>query len=251
MMRTRVSGLIMGLSLTSLTIGCAASTRERALWREYRASNETRAKQTDGAALVGADQHLERGTLIEAVLARNPSVNAARQALRAALAEIPQATALDDPMVGYELAPLSIAGDAPFGQVVSIRQKLPFPGKRRLAGEVALAMAEADGAELGAVQLELAEMASELYDEYFVNARALEITAQHKVLLEQMKKSAEAQYVAGRAAQQDPIQAEVELAQLERERIMLDAERDQIIAGLNGLVHRAPSSALPPPPVEL
>lgn len=252
-MRARVSGLIVGLSLTSVTIGCAAgaSTREDALWREYRASSRAQARQADGAALFAGAPHLQREELVEAVLARNPSVNAAREALRAALAEVPQMTALADPMVGYELAPLSIAGDAPFGQVVSIRQKLPFPGKRQRAGEVALAMAEAEAAELGVVQLELAEMASELYDEYFVVAQALDINAHHKALLEQIKKSAEAQYVVGRAAQQDPIQAEVELAQLERERIMFDAERDQIVSRLNGLLHRAPSRTLPPAPADL
>ena len=249
-MRARVSGLIVGLSLTSVTIGCAAgvSTREDALWREYRASTRTHTLQEDGAALFAGDPHLQREKLVEAVLARNPSVNAAREALRVALAEVPQMTALDDPTIGYELAPLSIAGDAPFGQVVSIRQKLPFPGKRRRAGEVALAMAETEAAEIDVVQLELAEMASELYDDYFVVARALEINTHHKGLLEQIKKSAEAQYVVGRAAQQDPIQAEVELAQLERERIMFEAERDQIVSRLNGLLHRAPSSTLPPAP---
>lgn len=247
-MRASVSGLFAALSL--LLLGCAPGTaaREDRLWREYTARGPS---QTDGAALFAGDEHLERQALIEAVLARNPSVNAAREALRAALAQIPQMTALDDPTLSYELAPLSVAGDAPLGHVVSIRQRLPFPGKRRLAGEAALAMAEAEGAELEMVQLELAEMASEMYDEYFVTARALEINAQHRILLEQMKKSAEVQYVAGRAAQQDPIQAEVELAQLERERIMLDAERDQIIARVNGLIHRMPTAALPPPPAEL
>ena len=253
-MRARFPGSIVGLSLvTSISIGCAANsrTREDALWREYREVGRARSTQVDGAALFATEQPLDRAAVVAAVLARNPSVDAAREALRAALAEIPQATALDDPMVGYELAPLSIASDAPFGQAVSIRQKLPFPGKRRLAGELALAMAEAEAAELGAVRLELAQMASELYDDYFVAARALDINAQHKTLLEQFKKSAEAQYVAGRAAQQDPIQAEVELAQLERERITIEAERDQIAARLNGLLHRAPSSALPPPPADL
>lgn len=254
-MRGTLHGLIIGLFSTFSIAACATSTssRESALWREAaprRAADRPQAG-AGAARLFPGDERLEREALIEAVLARNPSVNAAREGLRAALAQIPQMTALDDPMIGYELAPLSIVGDAPFGQSISIRQKLPFPGKRTLAGDAALAMAEADGAELGMVQLELAEMASEMYDEYFVNARALEINAEHKVVLEQMKKSAEAQYIAGRAAQQDPIQAEVELAQLERERIMLDAERDQIVAGLNGLVHRAPSSALPPPPVDL
>lgn len=154
-------------------------------------------------------------------------------------------------MIGYEVAPLSIASDAPYGQVISIRQKLPFPGKRQLAGEEALAMAEVEAAEIDVMRLELAHMASELYDDYFVVARALEINAQHQELLEQIKKSAEAQYVAGRAAQQDPIQAEVELAQLARERITLEAERDQVISRVNGLLHRVPGSPLPAPPGEL
>lgn len=252
-MRARLPGPIAGLLMTSVTIGCAAGggTREDALWRQYRDAGRARAAQADGAELFATDKHLDRETLVAAVLARNPSVDAAREALRAALAEIPQATAFDDPMLGYELAPLSVAGDAPLGQIVSVRQKLPFPGKRRRAGEVALAMAEAEAAEVGIVQLELAQLASELYDDYFVAAQALAINAHHKGLLEQIKKSAEAQYVAGRAAQQDPIQAEVELAQLERERITLEAERDQIIARLNGLLHRSPSATLPPAPAEL
>ena len=131
-MRARVSGLLVGLSLTAVMFGCGAgaSPRESALWREYRASSQ-RHPQADAVALFAGDEHLEREALVSAVLARNPSVNAAREALRAALAEIPQMTALDDPMVGYELAPLSIVGDAPYGQVVSVKQKLPFPGKRR------------------------------------------------------------------------------------------------------------------------
>lgn len=246
-MRARFSGLCAGLAL----IGCGASpgSREDALWREHRGTN--RAHQSDGTSLFAGDAHLQREKLIEAVLARNPSVNAAREAVRAALAEIPQMTALEDPTVGYELAPLSVAGGVPFGQVISVRQKLQFPGKRHRAGEVALAMAEMEATEVGVVQLELAEMASELYDDYFVVARALEINTHHEKLLDQIKKSAEAQYIAGRAAQQDPIQAEVELAQLERERIMLQAERDQVVARLNGLLHRPTSTGLPPAPPDL
>lgn len=253
-MQARLPRLAAGLLLTTAILGgCAVAARKRedALWREYRDGARAAETRADGAALFTSDKELDRSALVAAVLARNPSVAAAREALRAALAEIPQATALEDPMVGYEVAPLSVRGDAPFGQVVSVRQKLPFPGKRRLAGAAALAMAEAEAAGIGVVRLELAQLASELYDDYYVAARALEINAHHRGLFEQMKKSAEAQYVAGRAAQQDPIQAEVELARLERDRISLEAERDQIVARFNGLLHRAPSTALPPPPAEL
>lgn len=251
-MRATLGAPIAGLTLTILTTGCATSmsSREDALWREYRAQG-SRAEVRDDARLFAGDAPLDRVALVEAVITRNPSVDAARAALRAALSEIEQARAFDDPTLGYEIAPLSVTGDVPFGQSVSVRQKLRFWGKRRLAGEVALAMAETEAAEIGVVRLELAQMASELYDDYFVAARALEINAHHEALLEQIKKSAEAQYVAGRAAQQDPIQAEVELAQLERERITIEAERDQIVARMNGLLHRAPSAKLPAPPAEL
>ena len=242
-----------GLTLISITmIGCTTAPTQRtdALWRTYRDGAAARTESVD-VVLASGDARLDRTALIRAVLARNPSIDAAREALRIALADIRQATALDDPMVGYEVAPLSVVGDANVGHVLSVRQKLPYPGKRRLAGQAALAMAEVEAAGIEGVRIELAQTASELFDDYYFAARALEINAQHEQLLEQMKKSAEAQYVVGRAAQQDPIQAEVELAQLARERLMLESERDQIVSRLNGLLHRAPVTALPSPPAEL
>lgn len=248
----RPTATAVGWSFTLLLVGCGAgaqSRREDALWREYR--ELARAKRDDGAALFAGDAQLERSALVDAVLARNPDVAAARAALRAALAEVPQAASLDDPMVGYSVAPLSIVGDAPFGHEVEVRQKLPFPGKRRLRAEAALAEAEAAAAQIDVVRLELAQMTSEMFDDYYVVARALEINAHHQELMTELRDSATAQYVAGRGAQQDPIQAEVELAELERDRLGLEAERDQIVARLNGLLHRAPETELPPPPPEL
>lgn len=240
------------LATTSLATGCVSqTTREDALWRELRTSTSA-PSTTTAIELLGDTHELDRAALITAVLARNPTVAAAREAARASLTEIRQVTALDDPRLGYDFAPLSIASDAVrYGQRITLRQKLPFPGKRRLAGEAALALAEADAAEVEVVRLELAQLASELYDAYYVVARALEINAHHRTLLDQIKKSAEAQYVAGRAAQQDPIQAEVELAQLERERLALASERDQLVARMHGLLHLPPGSGLPGPPATL
>lgn len=237
-----------------LLAACSAGPNGRrrdALWTEYRREARTADAYRDDANLFAESTELDRGALIASVLARNPDVDAAREGLRAALAEVDIATGLDDPMVSYEVAPLSVAGDAPFGQRVEIRQPLPFPGKRRLAGEAALAMAEAEAAEIEMVRLELAQMASEMYDEYYVVARALAINEHHGALMAEMKESAEAQYVAGRGSQQDPIQAEVELAELEIERLGLETQRAEIVAQLNGLLHRSPGATLPPPPAEL
>ncbi|MEJ7600222.1 MAG: TolC family protein [Kofleriaceae bacterium] len=186
------------------------------------------------------------------MLARNPDVAAAQEAFRAAVGEIDQATALEDPMLTYEIAPLSVASsDAAFGQRIQLSQQLPFPGKRRLKGDVAAAEAEAMRGDVEAVRLELAQMASGLFDDYYLVTRSLVINAHHQELVARVKKAAEAQYVVGRAAQQDPLQAEVELAQLESDHVSLEAELDLVVAQLNRLLHRAPQLKLPRPPATL
>ncbi|MGE0872855.1 MAG: TolC family protein [Kofleriaceae bacterium] len=194
---------------------------------------------------------LERAELIQAVLTRNPDVEAARAGWRRALYRIPQETALDDPMISYSLAPLSVTGDAPFGQRIEIAQKIPLTSRRGLAGEVAMAEAEAARNDVEAVRLRLATMASMLFDDYYVAERALEVDSHHRTLIEQMRASAVAQYTAGRAAQQDPLQADVELAMIDRERLAHETDRKIAAASINGLLHRDPAAALPPPPKEL
>ncbi|MFP2963063.1 TolC family protein, partial [Myxococcus sp. 1LA] len=187
---------------------------------------------------------LERAELVRQVLLRNPSLEAAREAWRATLERYPRETALEDPMLSYGVAPLSITDSARFGQSVELSQQLPFPGKRGLRGEMALAEAEALREDREALRLRLALMASTLFDDLFVVERSLAVTEEHLRLLGQLKKSAEAQYVTGRASQQDPLQAEVELSEVLREQVMFEAERERLRAQLNGLLHRAPQAPL-------
>jgi outer membrane protein TolC len=235
----------------ALSAGCGAAGQEHRYDAMLAELGRARRSAPDGEPFADA-AHLDRAALVEAVLARNPDVESARLAWRAALADYPMATALDDPMASYRIAPLSVGDDvAPFGQVVELEQRFWIGGKRRLAGEVALSEAEAMKQEVESVRLELALMASNLYDDYFLAARSLEVNHHHAELLLQMRKSAEAQYVAGRASQQDPLQADVELGNLERDRIVLEAERDATVAQLNGLLRRAPDAPLPPPAAEL
>ena len=230
-----------------LLVGCQPPAYRRALSEIPRA----RTVQLDEDPFVEVAT-LERRALIEAVLARNPDIEAARAAWRGALHRVPQQSAIDDPMVSYSFAPLSIASsDARFGQRIEIEQKLPISGRRGLAADVALAEADAAREDVEGVRLRLAAMASTLFDDYYVAVRALEVDAHHKTLLEQMRKSAEAQYTAGRAAQQDPLQAEVELAMVERDRLMHETDRKVAIAQLNGLLHREPAATLPAPPQQL
>ena len=251
LIRSALTSAVAGLTACG---GGAAGARQDRMTAELGALERAAAAAPvdDGEQLFAGEAALDRAALVRATLERNPDLAAARQAWRAALAEASAADSLDDPMLSYAIAPLSVASeDVRLGHEVRLSQRLPWPGKRRLRAEVAVAEAEAARDQLDAVRLELALMASNLFDDYYLVARSLEINERHRALLAQFKESAEAQYVVGRASQQDPIQAEVEIAHLEHDRLSLETRRDILIAQLNGLLHRRPRAPLPPPPAEL
>ncbi len=247
------------LTTALLFAGCA-SPGLGARHRELEQSFAARAPGGDGSASPRASDpdpfaaaaQLEREPLVREVLRRNPSIEAARQAWRAALERFPQATSLEDPTLGYAVAPRSFGSNAvKNGQRVDLAQRLPFPGKLRLRGEIALAEAEAAESDFEGSRLRLAEMASLLFDDYYLAARALEINAAHLDLLGELLRIATARYAAGEGSQQDPLQAELERARLLHEERGLRAERQIAAARINALLHRPPGEALRPPPGRL
>ncbi len=234
--------------------GCATTTSRQSQYDTMLAElrrDDPRAAIDARVAAATTAATLDRRALIAAVLSVNRDVESMRQGWRAAIAAVPGASSLGDPMVSYSIAPLSIGSDAPFGQRIELSQKLPFPGKRRFATDVAIADAEVMRGDLRTTQLMVAELTSQLFDDAWVNARAKEITDHHGTLLEQMRKVADARLASGRGSAQDALQAEVELGLLEREQLMLETERIAIAARINGLLHREPDAPLPPLPAEL
>ena len=191
---------------------------------------------------------LQRDDLVRAVLERNPGLESARQAWRAAAARPAQAGALDDPMLTYGLAPLSLgSGEAGFGQELRVEQPIPGYGRRALRRSEAEAEAEAVFSDYRSALLELAATAALLYEDYRLVHRALAINREHLGLLRDFQEAAAARYAAGLAAQQDPIQAEVEGVELLQREVELDAGRQALEARLNALLHRPPGLPLPPP----
>ena len=199
--------------------------------------------------LSGLDR-LDRQTVIRAVIERNPTIEAARQAWGVAREREPQLTSLDDPVVSYSFAPLSI-GAVRYGHVIGFAQRLPYAGKIDLRREIARAEAEAARHDFQAVRLQLATLASLLFDDYYFVVRAREINTEHIGLLEDFQRIATARYASGLAAQQDPLQAEVELARLLHRDVVLRTDQRIVVAQLNALVHRPPDAILPLPPTEL
>ena len=249
--QSRVARGAVALLLGLLASACAtSSTRYRTLTEDWQRSEARSNPPADeGERLFANAPVLERRALVQYVLERNPTVRAARYAWRAALARFPQATALEDPMLGAGVAPRSIgSGSVNDAPKFDLSQKLPFPGKLRLRGEAALGEAEAAAHDYAAVRLRLATIASLLYDDYYLAARSLEINAEHVALLEEFQRIATTRYEAGEASQQDPIQAEVERTHALHREVVLETSLRVTAEQINALLHRAPKATLPPPP---
>ncbi len=195
---------------------------------------------------------LERRALVQLVLERNPGLEAQRAAARAALARWPQETALADPMFGYSVRPRSFGSNqVDPANDFALSQALPFPGKLALRGERALAEADAAGNAVDTERIQLAALASRLFDEYWLAERALETNAQHVTLLDQAHGVALSRYSAGEGSQQDVLAAETEEAMLSHREIELGAERRILAERINTLLHRPPELELPTSPREL
>jgi outer membrane protein TolC len=233
--------------------GCSAGpelTRYSELSSELQRAEAVQADSSwagDVALFAGLDE-LGLAPLLEAVLARNPSIEASRQAWRAALARLPVETSLDDTTLAYTIAPGSVPSeDIRFGQVIQVRQRFPWPGKLDLRGAVVLAEAAARREDYATLRLNLGLIAALLFEDYFLVTRFLVVNAEHIVLLERLAVSAGARYSVGLGSQLDPIQAEVELAHLDHRRMVLLTRLAMTSAQLNGLLHRPPEALLPPP----
>lgn len=190
--------------------------------------------------------------VVDQVLARNPSLAQMTAAWQAASARYPQVTSLDDPMFGATVAPASFgSNNVDAGYRVELSQKYPFPGKRSLRGQNALAEANAAENDVEDMRLQLVESArNAFYDSYLVE-RALAVNDESLRLLGEFRKSAEERFKANLVAQQDVLQADVEIGRQQERQLILQRMRKVAVARINTLMHLPPDVPLPPPPKEL
>jgi outer membrane protein TolC len=175
-------------------------------------------------------------------------------AWQAASARYPQAISLEDPMLAVTVGPGTVAPDdagVEFASRVEISQKLPFPGKRQLRGENALASASAAGRDVDDLRLQLVESARTAFYDYYLVERALEVNEESLRLLRGFRKNAQTRYKVGLVPEQDVLQADVEIGKEQDRRLELDQMRQVAVARINTLLHLSPDSPLPPPPKQL
>jgi outer membrane protein TolC len=190
--------------------------------------------------------------LVQEILARNPSLTQMTAAWQAATARYPQVTSLEDPMLGGYVGPASIGSkDVDFGYRLEVSQKIPFPGKRGLRGQNALAEASAAGNEVEDMRLQLVESARLAFADYYLVFRALAVNEEGLQILQELRKSAEQRFRTGQVTQQDVLQADVEIGRQHERLLVLERLRRVSVARINTLMHLPPDLPLPAAPKEI
>ena len=171
---------------------------------------------------------------------------------QAAAARYPQAVSLDDPMFMTMLAPATFgAQDVQNSYMLQASQKLPWFGKRALRGQAAKAAANEAASALQDERIRLTEMVQLAFLDYYLVHRQLDLNVRNIQVVKEFRDAAEAKYRANQVTQQDLLQADVELAELERRGIELSRMNRVAGARINTLLRVDPLAPLPPPPKAL
>lgn len=190
---------------------------------------------------------LTASAFTEAVLAHNASLEAMRQAVVAAVAQVKPAGSLDDPTLSMSAAPRTFGTAGGLGADVEVSQSFPWWGTLDARRQVARATAEARKQDFGALRLRLAALARGAFADWVFVHRALKINTENLSLLDELRSAARIRYSTGQAPQEDVLQADVERALLEQRRLEWKRELTAAQARMNALLDRVPQSEVPPP----
>ncbi|MBC7474104.1 MAG: TolC family protein [Candidatus Sericytochromatia bacterium] len=199
-----------------------------------------------------AHESIKLNDLIIDAIKNNNEIKELNYKYNAAKLRTPQEKSLDDPMLGFGFmdVPLNVAafGTTSFtGVSLTLSQKIPYPEKLNLKGDMADINASMN-------QEILFEKINEIkrkvkityYDLLFIN-KSIEITLKNKELLKEFTKISEIKYITGRGLQQDIIKSNVEVSKLSQNLIELNQKKLMSVFQINILLNRIPSSILPDP----
>jgi outer membrane protein TolC len=190
-------------------------------------------------------------TLVEEALRSNPEILAAQKRYEASRQRPSQVSTLPEPMFspGYNSSgrPWPGAGlgtEATSNIGLMISQEIPFPGKRKLAGDMAVKESEAEWQQYRQTQLSVVARLKQAYFRRAYAFAAVDVLSRNLDLLRKFLEITEARYSVGKAAQQDVFKAQTQTSILETRRVQLEREKRAREAEIDSLVNRAPGSPL-------
>lgn len=190
--------------------------------------------------------------LIDSALAKNPGLKVLEHRLAAFEARVPQAGALEDPMLGLDLrnvptSSLDFDSTPMSGKQLTVSQRIPLPGLLRAKEQAAEYAAGAAREVLADRTGTIVNLVKQGYFALAFLDRAIEVTERNRALLRDLVRIAEKKYVVGRGLQQDVLKAQVSLSALRDRLIRLNTERRLAEARLNRVLNRPMETAVHAP----
>lgn len=182
---------------------------------------------------------------VQAALAQNPSIRAARKRVEALAFQVPVAASLPDPTLGLTVQPEPVQTAAGQQEVVlAANQKLFWFGKRDTRAAAADAEAEAARADLASVELRTISQVKHAYYDLYFHQQAIQVTLAEQRLMEDIRDVAQSRYQAGNTSQQDVLRAGLEIDRIQVELLQLRQKRAAASTRLASLLHVHPTAPL-------
>ena len=187
--------------------------------------------------------------LIEEGINNNPDLLASYHNWQADQAKVPQAGALPDPQLSFNLLNMPMNtfdfNQEPMtGKQIALMQMFPFPGKQGLRADIAQSGAEVSRAKNQELKNQLVKNIKQTYYDLFFIDQSLETVQKNSGVLQDFINIAESKYTVGKGLQQDVLKAQVELSKLEEKAVSLQQKRRATTARLNTLLNRPAGTPL-------
>lgn len=191
-------------------------------------------------------------TLIDEALKNNPKIQAAQRRWEASQVRVPQAKSLDNSTIGitFEKIPrgtVKLNKTMPEDRMLTLSQFLPFFGKLKLKGQIALVESQMVAAEYKNTELEIINQLKTAYYDLFMNAKEIEFLTESLKLLEGIAAVSESRYAVGDMRQEAVYKIHSEIAKLNTDIINLDQEKKFKETRMNALLNRDMESPLGQP----
>lgn len=191
-------------------------------------------------------------SLIKEALSSNSEIIYAKKTFESANARISQASGLNDPELGFEhdriTADRMLTGEPM--NILSVSQNIPFPTKLHLRAKVASKFANMAYENYKLKELEIISRVKNTYSELVFIYKSIELNKENKTILDNLSKTATMRYATAKGSQADALKAQVELAKVDNDLIILEQKRLTTQAKLNILLSRNPKDDIGVPSEE-
>jgi cobalt-zinc-cadmium efflux system outer membrane protein len=181
--------------------------------------------------------------VLEEAVSNNPDLKAADEKVQAFSERPFQEESLDNPRVGFGLMNMpvnsfSFAQEPMTQKQVSVIQKLPFPGKLGLRGDIARKDADIVREEFLEKRNSLIMQVKTVYRNLLLIDKTIGITEKNRDLVREFVRTAETKYSVGMGIQQDVLKARVELSKMIDMLLSLGQKKESLLARMNALLYR-------------